>query len=99
MLQSVKSSTTVYSLKDKQIFTKDLFQLQYKGLKEAILRNVPLFIDKKKEISEMIEEIPESYNGEYVCRDIRKEAYFRNMDMRMELYFIPAYKEVLEKEM
>ena len=48
MIQSIQSSTTVYSLKDKQIFTKDLFQLQYKGLKQAILRNVPLFIDKKK---------------------------------------------------
>lgn len=93
MLQNVKSSTTAYSLKGKQIFIKDLFQLQYDGLKEAILRNVPLFIEKRDEIVEMIKEIPESYNGEYVCSDIRKEVYIRNMDMRMELYFIPAYNE------
>ena len=98
MLQSINSATTAYSLKDKQIFTKDLFQLEYNGFKESVLRNVPLFVDKKEEIIKMIKEIPESYNGKYICSDVRKEAYIQNMDMRMEYYFLPAYEKYMKEQ-
>ena len=45
----------------------------------------------------MIREIPESYNGKYVCSNIRKEAYIRNMDARMEIYFVPAYERCVKE--
>ena len=82
---------------DTPYFESLTFQLQYKELKQAILRNVPLFIDKKKEIDEMIREIPESYNGKYVCSNIRKEAYIRNMNVRMKIYFVPAYERYVKE--
>lgn len=95
LIQSVKSTTTSYSLKNKQIFTRDLFELPYRGLKEAIVRNVPLFIHKEKEIADMIGEIPNYYKGQYVCSEIRKKAYIESMKVRMELYFIPAYEKLV----
>ena len=96
MLQILKSSTTVYSLKGKQICIKDLFQLPYSGFKKSVLRNVPLFMEKKKEIIEMIKELPESYNGESVCSNIRKEAYIRDIEMRIQFFFIPAYNKYIK---
>ena len=97
MLQNLNSSTTIYCLDGKQIFMKDLFQLKYNGFKKSVLRNVPLFLEKQNEIIELIKKIPESYNGEYVCSNIRKESYIRDIDTRMQFYFMPAYKEYIKE--
>lgn len=89
LIQSIMSSTTVYKRNEKQIFS-----LEYDGLKKAILRNIPLIQSKLSDIYSVINNVPKEYNGLYVCSDIRKEFYRRNIDCRIQELLVPAFEKV-----
>lgn len=92
MRQSARSSTTTYNYKDKQLFSADMLQLDFAGLQNALLRNVPVIIQKEADIREMILSIPEEYQGLEVCNVLRKEFYLQYLKIRMQELLLPAYE-------
>ena len=97
--QSIMTSTTAYSLKGKQLFAKDILNLPYEELHQAVIRNIPLIIEKFDDIKQIFTEIPESYHDLYICSKCRKEFYIKSMEYRINELLVPSYNRYAEKGM
>ena len=72
----VYGTTTCFTKNDKHInFTKAFNneELLNLGLKDSILRNVPIITDNLITIIKLIDEIPNEFNNIIVCSDIQKK--------------------------
>lgn len=96
--QSVMTSATAFELDGKQIFANQMLTLPQKDLQKAIIKNVPLIIEKADEINKIFENIPEQYHGLYICSKERKEFYLKSMNYRMYELLIPEYNKYAEKQ-
>lgn len=88
------SVTTVYSIEDHKLTLKEMFDNNYDGLNRSLLHNVPIIEDKLSDIFDLIDEVPEYYNGILVCSENRKEYYKRILETRFNKLILPAYAKL-----
>lgn len=93
--QSLDTSRTIYSKDGKEIYTKDIVNLEYEGFQKAVIKLVPIIDSKMSEINEFINNIPEQYQNITVCSSVRKQFYNQSMQMRFEQFLKPAYEKAL----
>ena len=95
LIKAACDGVSVYSL-DGEHKTRfaDLIKLDIEPLKKAIEKNVPLINEKFPEIINMIDEIPETYEGHKIISAERKEVYKRELATRKELILVPQYEKI-----
>lgn len=79
-----------YGKDGKKYTVRYLFGLGYKDLNMALERLYPIIVKKFDEIKIMIYDIPEEYNGLYVCSPERKKFYIKSMECRIEKILLPT---------
>ena len=80
--------TTCFTKNDKHInFTKAFNneELLNLGLKDSILRNVPIITDNLITIIKLIDETPNEFNNIIVCSDIQKKFIIESIKARYEV--------------
>ena len=92
--ESLKGSSlntiTSYKINEKTITTRKLYSLPYAELYNALEEVLPKVYSKFSEIEEMINAIPNSYKGLYVCSEVRKKYYIESMRQRIDYILAPA---------
>lgn len=89
---------TIYSYNDKILSAKKMLNFDSPELRNALIKMTPLIEEKMEAIRNMIDEIPETYQGKTVCSKERKNIYFLSMEKRLEKIIEPAYEKALEIE-
>lgn len=89
------SRLTNYSKNGKILNTKELLSLrqEYSRLADAIKNNYTLIKNEIQNIENMIDSIPNSYNGQKIISDIRKKYYKNSLNIRMKYLFKITFKE------
>ena len=64
------------------------------GLRESIIRNVPIIKNKIDQIKTFIYNIPEEENGIDICSKIKKNFIFSTIEIRLNKVLIPAYNNL-----
>ena len=91
--KSLEMTKTIYQIDGKQLFVKDLINIDDRGFYDSIIRKIPIIAERITEIKRFISDIPQMYNGLIVCSDERKEFYSFCVEERFKQYLVP----VLEK--
>lgn len=86
---------TPYVIDEHILSAKKLLRLNYRGLRESLIRNVPLIKEKFLDISVMIRSIPENHGEFLICSKERKEYYLQGMEVRLNELLYPAYEHAL----
>lgn len=87
---------TAFSYGDKLLNAKDIQKIQTPGLAASLHKIVPLIDKKFQLIMDLVNEMPETYEGLEVCHRIRKEYYIASMRIRFEQLLIPALCSIAE---
>ncbi|MDO4198261.1 MAG: CtkA family protein [Erysipelotrichaceae bacterium] len=95
MIKSATTSATSYSINGKMIQFKELIELDYSGLKEAIRRVTPVFVSRFQSIEQMINEIPCEENGIKITSLYQKDFYIKSMKLRIERIVLPRYNNLI----
>lgn len=97
VLETALTCRTPYLVDGKEIPFKKLLQYDDPALKKAIIK-VSERIDKKMpEIKTLIDSIPMRFNGLEVCSDVRKEFYYKSLEIRHDQLIKPIALQI-EKE-
>lgn len=88
------SSVTIYEIGGHVMSSMRLLQQEYPALKNALIRNVPTIGERMNAIMQMIDEIPESYEGITICSEYRKRFYKAGLKIRYEKLLLPALERV-----
>lgn len=97
--ESSTNTITSYGLQGKQLTVRAIMNLDYPGLKAALLKNVPLIKDKMPQLHELFQSVPESWIGIPVCSKDRADLYFKTMECRLQNILIPSYQKVLFQDL
>lgn len=62
-------------------------------LKEALIKVVPMIENKIDDISEFVNNIPNTKDNILICSNIRKEFYIKGIKIRLNDILLPAYKK------
>ena len=90
------STITIYDYKGHMLNAYSLLDLDFKCLKDAVVRNIPNIEKNMNEIFFLIDEVPEIY-GEYsVCSKERKEFYKMGLKLRYEKILLPSYERLVQ---
>lgn len=92
-------SRTIYSLNDHILSAKKMLNtdnIYSEPLKKACIELTPKITESFDCIKQMIEEIPEHYNGLTVCSQARKKLYIDNLSSRINQLIIPFYNKCIE---
>lgn len=95
---SVLNTTTIFSINDKLIHARDILELDFEGLSDAVQRIVPVIRERMNDIKSFISEIPSKHNDIAVCFDVRKEFYIKSMEKRLENFLLPALEMAKNKK-
>ena len=89
------SRLTNYSRNGKILNTKELLSLwrEYPKLADAIKNNYVLIKKELQNIENVIDSIPNSYNGLKIISDTRKKYYKDSLNVRMKYLFEITFKE------
>lgn len=60
---------------------------------------VSLIIEKFHDIKQIFMDIPENYQGLYICSNCRKKFYIKSIEYRIHELLVPAYNRHAEKRM
>jgi hypothetical protein len=92
--KSINGCATTYALDGNLIKAQDIASADFlytdSDFVDAVKRIVPIIQNKKREITELIQNIPTECNGISVCSDIRKEFYCKTLSMRIDEFLTPA---------
>ena len=88
------SSVTIYEIGGHVMSSMRLLQQEYPALKNALIRNVPTIGERMDAIMQMIDKIPESYEGITICSEYRKRFYKAGLKIRYEKMLLPALERV-----
>lgn len=94
--QSILTSRTIYSHKRKELFVRDIQGLDYPEFKKVATKLVPIIEERLPDINSFILNIPDKYEGFYVCSDIRKEYYIKTMQLKLEWFLKPLLEDTKE---
>lgn len=97
---SALNTISIYSKDEKNYTFRNLLDecIQYPDFCAALKRNVPLMEKCMPKIKQLLDEVPESYQGIPVCSAVRKEVYWQGMQARFNKLLIPALEKVLQAE-
>ncbi len=98
LIQSSMNTITGYGINGHALTSKKLLNFENNDLKKAMIKNIPLFKNKMKEIKDFINSIPESYQGLTIITQARKEFYIKGMEIRLEHLLEPELKRILMKD-
>lgn len=93
---SALNTATIYSVGGKYLHARDILELEDEGLYNVALRLIPVIQNKMEDISGFIANIPEHHINIDVCSKVRKKFYIQSMEMRLEHYLLPAYKNAAQ---
>lgn len=99
LMQSSLNISTAYAFNDKKLTFQSIMKLQNKDFENAIKKVVPIIKNKISEINEFINNIPESYKGNIICSDKRKEFYKAGLQLRLEKGLELGLEKIYKKEM
>lgn len=88
------SAMTAYDYDGHMLNSSSLLKMDYPELKDAIIRNIPNIEKHMAEIMLMIDEIPENYDGHFICSKYRKKFYKAGVKLRYEKILLPAYERL-----
>lgn len=88
------STMTAYDFDGHMLNSQKLLQMDIPELMDAIARNVPTIKENMNEICNLIDEIPEMYEGYSICSRERKEFYKTGLRIRYEKILEPALERV-----
>lgn len=88
--QSIWASRTIYSFGGKELFAKDIINIEESRLYEAAKRIIPVVLEKMPEIEEVINGIPERFEDMPICSQIRKDYYVASMQLRLSRFLLPV---------
>ena len=74
----------------KTLSAKRILEIGNSDLENAIRKVVPIIKEKIPAILDFIDEIPETFNNQIVCSQIRKNYYKLGLITRLEKLLIPA---------
>lgn len=81
---------TAYDYNGKTMSAKRILEIGNSDLENAIRKVVPIIKEKISDILDFIDEIPETFNNQIVCSQIRKNYYKLGLITRLEKLLIPA---------
>jgi hypothetical protein len=94
MEKSINGCATTYALNGKIIKAQNIANADFlytnSYFVDAVKRIVPIIQSKKREIIELIQNIPTECDGISICSDIRKEFYCKTLSMRVDEFLTPA---------
>lgn len=88
------SANTVYAINGRTLSGKKFLELDNDDLKNAIRRVVPNIKQHLADIDDMINDIPEEYNGGTIMPLIQKEYYKAALKANFEFLLEPKYSEL-----
>ena len=94
----LKGSRTIYQLNGINLSVKALLNLNDNRLKDNLINNMPIIINKMPEIIDFINNIPEQYEGIKVMSKIMKEAYINNLNIMKQEVLYPKYVEIAQEK-
>ena len=99
-ISSAINTVTGYNIEGKTLHFRNFLKLDDEDIQNAVKRVVPLLCRHMDEISNFINEIPESENGIDIISKDRKEFYIKSMIFRLQHLLIPALEhvQIYEKE-
>ena len=96
-VQSADTSRTIYRIGDKELYAKNISDINEPDFYRTAAKIIPVIKEKMNEIQEFINSIPEQYNGLIVCSEVRKDFYFKSMQLKLERFLEPVLAKA-EKE-
>jgi len=98
LLSNIQNTVSCYCIDGKRMTFSKLLSYDNDGLKKAIIYNYPLIRDNLGNIKNMIYEIPREKDGIEVCSDVRKDFYYKLMELRTDLLLRPLYEKYTSDE-
>ena len=92
------SSKSAYALNGNQLFSSQLLKLDEDGLEKAILKVVPNIQAHWSDIQDMINDIPEEYEGRMIMPAAQKRFYIKSMSSMMKYLLEPKYEALIKRE-
>lgn len=97
LTQSIDTSRTTYSLNGKELFSRDILNINDTCFNLVAKKLIPDIQNKLPEIYYFIDGIPESYENISVCSSIRKAFYIESLQLRYEKFLQPIIEKSLKK--
>ena len=89
---------TSFEKKGKIMYASAFLKEDEPGLKQAIIKIVPEIKKQWDKINNLIDEIPEEFNGMKICSQVQKKYYKQSMIARYNHLLLPIYKELVENK-
>lgn len=85
---------TAYERNNHILSAKKMLNQEDDGIRNAVIKVVPLINEKMDDISDFIYSIDEEYKGFSVCSSYRKNIYIESMKERYNMLLLPKYVEL-----
>ncbi len=89
----VNNTNTIYIKGDKELFAKDINEINNINLQFVASKLIPKIGDKLKDIEDFINNIPSKFGSLKLCSNIRKDFYITTMKMRYEKFLLPLVQK------
>lgn len=98
LLNTVSTSLqTAYKIDGHNLSIKKFVEIDNEKMKDAFLKIVPLINKRFQDIKDMIQEIPESYQGIHIIDQPTKDFYIKSMEIRYQEILIPRFLEICQE--
>ncbi|WP_317396499.1 hypothetical protein, partial [Faecalicoccus pleomorphus] len=95
--QVCTTQQTAYKLDGHIVSAQKFINIENENLKDAVLNIVPVISTKFQDIQNMIQEIPESYQGIAIIDQSTKDFYIKSMEIRFQEILLPRFKEICKE--
>lgn len=98
LLNTVSTSLqTAYKIDGHNLSIKKFVEIDNEKMKDAFLKIVPLINQRFQDIKDMIQEIPESYQGIHIIDQPTKDFYIKSMEIRYNELLYPRFQEICKE--
>lgn len=98
LLNTVSTSLqTAYKIDGHNLSIKKFVEIDNEKMKDAFFKIVPLINQRFQDIKDMIQEIPESYQGIHIIDQPTKDFYIKSMEIRYQEILIPRFLEICQE--
>ena len=88
---------TAYKLDGHILSAQKFVYINNQKLKDAFLTIMPVINQRFQDIKDMIQEIPESYQGIHIIDQPTKDFYTKSMEIRYQEILIPRFLEICQE--